>query len=261
MADDVDVTPGTGKTVKSEDIGGKQHQWVIPAWGPAGTANRVDVATGKPLPIQVRSATGLIPFGEPTDAKSSATDTTSVAVIPLLKQLSASEQAIARLIVATGSTVTRQANATPYAASDAVSDNATAGSVTAGTVTLSDTNDDPIAVETIVLHSTDTGVAGKRFTAWLYQSDPTASTGIVGGDNVAFSTKKGTFIGKMTGTFSTFSDGSAGELVPENGGRIIYKPTSGAKTLFYLLQTLDAFTPSANSTTFIPTFTGYQGRA
>lgn len=93
MADNVAITPGTGATVAADDIGGVLFQRIKVTWGPDGTGNDADVATGKPLPIQVRSATGLVPLGEPTDAKSTATDTTSVAVIPLLKQISASVQA------------------------------------------------------------------------------------------------------------------------------------------------------------------------
>lgn len=93
MADNVTITAGSGVTIGSDDVGGVQIQRVKATWGPDGTANDTDTATGKPLPIQVRTATGLIPLGEPTDAKSTATDTTSVAIIPLLKQISASVQA------------------------------------------------------------------------------------------------------------------------------------------------------------------------
>lgn len=150
-------------------------------------------------------------------------------------------------------TVTRPANTTGYTANDAVSNNATAGSVTAPTCTVTDTNDLPVAIERFRLRSTDTGVAGKTFRAWFYRADPTASSGIVGGDNAAFSTKQGSFIGTMSGVFRTFSDGSVAVLVPDEGSRIIAYPVSGAATLYVLYQTLQDFTPSANSTTFIGT--------
>jgi hypothetical protein len=96
MADN--LTPpftGTGQVglpVKTEDNSGIHAQWVIPAWGPAGTFNRPDTASGKPFPVQLRSATGLIPGGEPTDAAATATDTTSVSWTSLLKQISKSIQ-------------------------------------------------------------------------------------------------------------------------------------------------------------------------
>jgi hypothetical protein len=101
MADNVAVTPGSGATVAADDVGGVLFQRVKATWGPDGTANDADVATGKPLPIQVRSATGLIPLGEPTDAKSTATDTTSVTAISLWKQISASIQAAAASVAGT----------------------------------------------------------------------------------------------------------------------------------------------------------------
>jgi len=98
MVDNVDITPGSGATVAADEIGGVKYQRVKATWGPDGTANDTDVATGKPMPMQVRSATGLVPIGEPTDAKSTATDTTSVSLISIAKQISASAQALAALI-------------------------------------------------------------------------------------------------------------------------------------------------------------------
>jgi hypothetical protein len=166
-----------------------------------------------------------------------------------------------KFIVASASAMTRPANMTAYAANDAVSNDATAGSVTAISITASDVNDDNISLDRCRIASTDTGVAGKAFRVWFYRSDPTASTGIVGGDNVGFSTKQGTFVGSMSGTFRTFSDGSVAVCVPDEGARIICKPTSGAMTVYALLQTLEAFTPSANSTTFTLTVEGFQGAA
>jgi len=93
MADNVTITAGSGVTVAADDIGGGVlAQRVKPVWGPDGTGNDTDVATGKPLPIQVRSSTGLIPIGEPTDAAATQTDATSVTVVSILKQISKSIQ-------------------------------------------------------------------------------------------------------------------------------------------------------------------------
>jgi hypothetical protein len=58
MADNIQVTPGTGASIAADDIGGNLHQRVKLTWGPNDTANEVDIATGKPMPIQLRSATG-----------------------------------------------------------------------------------------------------------------------------------------------------------------------------------------------------------
>jgi hypothetical protein len=102
LADNVAITAGSGTTIGADDVGGVLIQRVKTTWGPDGTANDADVATGKPLPTQIRSATGLIPIGEPTEAKSTATDTTSASLIAISKQISASVQALAALITADG---------------------------------------------------------------------------------------------------------------------------------------------------------------
>jgi hypothetical protein len=169
----------------------------------------------------------------------------------------------ARLIEAAFGTLTRPANTTAYAANDAVSNNGTAGSVTAQTATVTDVNDDPISLERLRLLTTDTGpaTAGATFRAYLFQANPTASSGVGGGDNAAFSQKRNGFIGTMSGVFRSFSDGSAAVLTPDEGMRIIATPVSGAATVYVVYQTLTAFTPSANSTTFSATLEGVQGRA
>jgi hypothetical protein len=173
------------------------------------------------------------------------------------------------------STLTRPANVTAYSALDSISDNATAGSVTALSATVSDTNDDPLTVAEILISSTDTGLAGKRIRAYLFNSDPTASTGVVAGDNTAYSNKKAGYVGSFSGVLeSGFSDGTVGRLVPTfadgaaagtahapAGGFVVTKPASGAKTLYIQYQAVDGFTPSANSTTIIGTARGFQGRA
>jgi hypothetical protein len=173
------------------------------------------------------------------------------------------------------STLTRPANTTPYSAGDSISDNATAGSVTALTATVSETNDDPLTLVDMLVSSTDTNLHGVRIRAYLFNSDPTASSGVGGGDNAAYSQKKAGYIGSMSGIIETgFSDGSVGRLVPSfndgaalstpnaaAGGFLVVKPTAGAKTLFVQYQAVDGFTPSANSTAIIGTVRGFQGRA
>jgi hypothetical protein len=80
------------------------------------------------------------------------------------------------------------------------------------------------------------------------------------GDNAAWSNKRAGWLGSFTGTMRAFSDGSRGVLVPDEGALRICNPVSGAKTIYWQLQALGGFTPSANSTTFTPRFKGFQGR-
>lgn len=59
MADNIAITAGSGTSIAADDIGaGLLVQRVKTTWGPDGTANDADVATGKPLPVQLRSPTG-----------------------------------------------------------------------------------------------------------------------------------------------------------------------------------------------------------
>lgn len=234
--------------------------WTRGAGAADANTQRVTMDTGQLGSLQGASAamaTGYVLVGLPTD-------------LTWPKGLSN------RAFSAAFTTLTRPANTTAYTAGDSISDNATAGSVTALTATIADVNDDPMFISEILVTSTDTGLAGKRVRAYLYNSDPTASSGVVGGDNVAFSNKKAGYIGSMSGRMEAgFSDGTPGRLVPSfqlaadttdlagapASGFIVTKPTSGAKTLFIQFQAIDAFTPSANSTTIIATIRGWQARA
>lgn len=166
-------------------------------------------------------------------------------------------------VMASGTALTRPANTTPYTANDSVSDNATAGSVTANVVTISDANDDPVNITQVLLQSTDTGpgTAGAFIRLHLFNSDPTASSGVGGGDNAAWSNKQAGWVGSFTGQMVAFADGSRGILVPDGPAVLVTTPATGARTFWWQLQTLGAFTPSTNSTTFTPKFRGYQGRA
>jgi hypothetical protein len=58
MADNFAFTPGSGATGAADDIGGVLHPRVKNTWGPDGTANDVDVASGKPMPVQLRGSDG-----------------------------------------------------------------------------------------------------------------------------------------------------------------------------------------------------------
>jgi hypothetical protein len=60
MVDNVAVTAGTGTSVATDDIAGVHYQRIKVTWGPDGTANDADVATGKPMPVQNRHSDGTI---------------------------------------------------------------------------------------------------------------------------------------------------------------------------------------------------------
>lgn len=332
MADNSSLPVASGnETFANDDIAGVKYPRPKINWGPDGTANDVDVASGKPLPTQLRHSDGTIVTdatgikistasqnanGQAAMASSapvvmasdfvgtsgymkkedvaSADGDAGVAMLAVRKATPANtsgtdgdyefpqmsggylwvhdNKGLSNLAFSvTFATLTRPANTTAYTAADSISDNATAGSVTAlVSGNISDTNDDPIFISEILVDSTDTGLAGKKIRAYLYNSNPTSSSGVVAGDNAAFSNKKAGYIGSFMGYMETgFSDGSVGRLVPcynetnftQAGGFITVKPVSGARTLYIQYQAVEAFTPSANSTTIIGTARGWQGRA
>jgi hypothetical protein len=50
MADDIDITPGAGKTVATDEIAGRHHQFVKMTLGADGV-NAGPVAEGNPMPV------------------------------------------------------------------------------------------------------------------------------------------------------------------------------------------------------------------
>ncbi|AZO29437.1 hypothetical protein [Mesorhizobium sp. M1B.F.Ca.ET.045.04.1.1] len=162
-----------------------------------------------------------------------------------------------KFIEAAAATMTRPNDTNAYAANDAIANSTTAGSVTPFSFSMSDVNDDLVTIERLRLITTDTGVAGKALRMWLFRASPTVGAG----DNAAFSNPRATFIGSLSGTMRTFSDGSGGIFVPDEGSRIITLPTSGAKTVFGLLQTLEAIASPLAQSTWIATLEGFQGSA
>jgi hypothetical protein len=166
-------------------------------------------------------------------------------------------------INAVAAAMTRPANITAYSANDAVSNNGTAAAVTPVSFSAADLNDAPVLLTHLEILSTDAGpaAAAATFEAWLFNSDPTANGGVGGGDNAAFSQKQAGFIGRMSGSFIAASDGSIAMLTPVDGSFLGAKPVAGGTTIYALLKTLTAFTPSGNGTTFTCTLRGVQGRA
>lgn len=144
MADNFDFTPGTGAIGAADEIGGVKYPRVKTTWGPDGTANDADVATGKPLPVQLRGSDGTdrsnalpvtiasvpshavtnagtfavqaaatvadgadVTIGAKADAKSTATDTTAVTLMQVMKECSYQLQALGSAL----SSLTNTANA------------------------------------------------------------------------------------------------------------------------------------------------------
>lgn len=65
MADNVQVTPGSGATIAADDVGGALHQRVKMEWGADGTVNEIDAASGKGLPVQGEAPENAAATGNP----------------------------------------------------------------------------------------------------------------------------------------------------------------------------------------------------
>lgn len=253
--------PGTGEVVEDIDIGAGVKRQIISISDRAGNA--------------VDSIGGLTETAPASDTASSGLNgrlqriAQNIATLIAALTGTAAKGLYNKCFSAAFTTLTRPANVTAYTAGDAISNNATAGSVTALSATVADANDNPVFIADLLIVSTDTGIAGKKLRANLFNSDPTASTGVGGGDNAAYSQKKAGYIGTFVGTMeSGFSDGCVGRMVPSfrdtaytpAGGFVIALPSSGGVTLYVQLVAEEVFTPSANSTTFIVTARGWQAR-
>jgi len=260
--------PGTGAVIETVDIAGVERQ-VVTIGDRAG--NAVDVIGGltETAPASDTASSGLNGRLQRIAQRLTTMLTGIVlaagsAVIGKvgIDQTAGQNVVKTRFFAAVATTLTRPANVTAYSANDSISNNATAASVTALSATVSDTNDDPVCITAVTVDTNDTGLAAAvQVRAYLYNSDPTAISGVGAGDNAAFSNKRAGFIGSVAGTMRAFSDGGKARLVPEEGSYIVAKPASGAQTIFIQFQTLSAFTPSANSTMLIATLEGFQGRA
>jgi hypothetical protein len=136
MADNVAITAGSGTTIAADDIGGGVLvQRVKNTWGPDGTANDTDVATGKPMPVQLRASTGQV-LSDTTGLLISTTQLGTLGQAAMAASqpvvIASNQSGLAnRAFSVAFATLTRPANQTLYTAADSISDNATAGSVTA----------------------------------------------------------------------------------------------------------------------------------
>lgn len=63
MADNVDVTPGTGKTIATDDVGGVQYQRVKLDVGGDGASSPVTASSPMPVALQNAAATASAPVG------------------------------------------------------------------------------------------------------------------------------------------------------------------------------------------------------
>lgn len=135
---------------------------------------------------------------------------------------------------------TRPADTTAYASGDLVANSTTAGSVAPMSFTAARVAAGSGMIRRARLRKTGTGVTNASFRLHLYTASPTPANG----DNAAWSTDKAAnYLGAIDITVDkTFTDGSAGNGVPNTGAEINFALTSG-QIIYGLLEARGAYTP------------------
>src|ERR1700742_2403902 len=144
MADNVNVTPGTGAVVAADDVGGALYQRVKPAFGPDGTALDVqDIDTNR-LPV------GGASVGNPSDSAWVSGNGSMIAILKnMASKLAAGISITSGLSLGNAEGVkgqfgaitanpsasfTRPSGTTAYTSGQMIANNATAASVDYGTI-------------------------------------------------------------------------------------------------------------------------------
>ena len=112
MADNVTANAGSGgATFATDDIAGVHYPFSKLAWGPRDTANEVDRASGKSLPVQGEAAHGASTTGAPVmlGVEARTTDGTPVSTGQVSRLLGDS---LGKAVVLQGATHDMQANGT-----------------------------------------------------------------------------------------------------------------------------------------------------
>lgn len=112
MADNVTANAGSGgATFATDDIAGVHYPFSKVAWGPRDTANEVDRASGKAMPVQGEAAHGASTTGAPVmlGLEARTTDGTAVTTGQVTRALGDS---LGKAVVLQGATHDMQANGT-----------------------------------------------------------------------------------------------------------------------------------------------------
>lgn len=150
----------------------------------------------------------------------------------------------------TGGTTTRPNDTTAYAAADLLANSTTAGSVVPASASVAKATDQSFTILRCRLKKSGTVITNAIFKVHCYRSSPT----VTNGDNAAWLSTESGYMGCFDVTIDkAFSDASEGVGYPDKGTAIIGIPTSGAATIYYLIEVRAAYTPIANEV-FTPYF-------
>jgi hypothetical protein len=261
MVDNVAVTAGSGTTIAADDVGaGVLHQRVKVTWGPDGTGNDADVASGKPLPVQLRGSAGgdvvKLEDGASGDAdpgvpvlavqKATPANTAGTDGDYEFLQISAGKLWVQNVgfFVTCSTDITRPADTTAYAANDALANDT--ASPTAGGFTLTSaarkSGGSGIITDIVVISSADpaTTLQGEL---WIFDSAATAIN-----DNAAFALSDADaklLVGVVPFTLATTVAGSGTNSYANIQGLNLGFTCVGSANLRYLVKVKNAYTPTS----------------
>lgn len=254
MVDNVAVTEGSGKVIRTDDVGGAQYQIVKLGWGADGVGTDVVVAAG--LPTQSQD------IGYVADAawSGSGNGTLNAILKRVSNSLAAGIGITSTVALAAGTafigsiggvtanpsqTFTRPADTTAYAANDLVANATAAGSVAYGTIAAARISGGSFQIDRLRLTTNHTtGLASKNVRVRLWTAAPTYTNGDNGGYVVA--TGAAGYLGSYTGAFEQFADGATAILSPDVAS--VVGKLSASANIFWDIQTLDIFTPQSAKT-------------
>lgn len=142
-------------------------------------------------------------------------------------------------------------SATQYAVGDLVANSATAASVVPLSWTVADTFNTTqskagFAIRRAKLKKTSTSVTSTAFRLHLYGTDPSASSGILNGDNGAFSVNDATYLGWIDfPSMIAMRNGAVMVSTPAAGAEIAH---AGVTTIYGLLEARGTYTPTNGET-------------
>lgn len=234
MADNMQVTPGSGATVAADEIGGALYQRVKLTWGVDGAA--VDASATNPLPVT----------GPLTDTQLRATAVpVLLATAPVLVAGEAHIGEVGGKIARASTEFTRPADTTAYTAGDVVS-NSTSATTLIDLANAVRVNGGSGYIVRVAL-STDKKSITPRFRVHFFN----ASGPTVAADNAAYKelyadgAKRLGYVdmpAMITGTDTTNSDMSR---TVNDTVRLPVVAGGATRSLYAVLEALDAFTPAS----------------
>ena len=167
-------------------------------------------------------------------------------------------------VVAGDDSFTRPADTTAYSIGDLVANSTTAGSVVPLAVDIVDADGGAFLIRRARLLKSTASITNAKFRLHFFGADPSASTGVVNGDNAALrggGLKTARWLGAidvdMTGDSGfAYSDGAAGVGVPAAGSELGEELPAGV-TVYALIEALAAYTPG-NAEVFTLTIVAVQ---